>query len=317
MESIVVLVVDAIIDADEDAIQFAAPKLYDLASSSKDPVLQARIETLAMVSEWAEDRLSSANGSPFEPGSHSEKMLIFIGDEPGVSNDELAARMGVDKSVVSRRASELSESGLAVSRKLGRRHCWELTSRGQRLMESLATPQAALESKQVWGDPDGDVERALEKSATLLTWATDRIQAASQGSARSAHRSDASEVLELVFQSHSGSPLAPKVSRMRALITPTDGEPQELTDTAEIGVQLQRVGTRFTVKASVGELPEAAAIRTLIVGLEADKWAVRWSEGRRALRRFDALEEALAYARGRIATQEPDMMPRLEISAGE
>lgn len=97
-----------------------------------------RLLGLADVSHWAIERvLPLAALSRLERGGYTARFLRELVATPGLSNQELAERLAVDETEVSRVGRRLLEDGMAVRRRVGRRNYWEISPKGRRSLQLL------------------------------------------------------------------------------------------------------------------------------------------------------------------------------------
>jgi len=72
-----------------------------------------------------------------DPKSHSARMLLQVAWNPDITNIDIAERLDVDPSQVSRSGRQLLEQGLAIATPIGRVKAWRLTPRGEHAASTL------------------------------------------------------------------------------------------------------------------------------------------------------------------------------------
>lgn len=135
------LLVDAGLEGDESALDFALDRLQRLAALSireDGAEVRGRLLGLTDVVQWALERVMPlAAVAELERSSHAHRMLRELAEEAGRSNRALAGALDVDETEVSRTGRQLAEAGLARKRKLGRTNEWSITPRGVQALEVL------------------------------------------------------------------------------------------------------------------------------------------------------------------------------------
>jgi len=106
---------------------------------------RGRLYGLGDMLRWIlRSRSAAAAATTLEPGTHAHRMLSLLhpdggGDSERLNSGEIARRLGVDKTQVSRTGRELIDRGLAVTTSLGRKTYWDLTPRGRYALEQLGS----------------------------------------------------------------------------------------------------------------------------------------------------------------------------------
>jgi DNA-binding transcriptional ArsR family regulator len=138
--ALAMVLVDATLEADEPTLEHLFTRLQRLSAElerqeTPPEALYGRILGFIDVGRWALERmLPSAVTADVERSSHAHRILSLINEEPGRSNSEIAALLGVDDTAVSRIGRRLVEGGLARKRRVGRTNQWEITPRGVRAL---------------------------------------------------------------------------------------------------------------------------------------------------------------------------------------
>ncbi|MEV8015793.1 ROK family transcriptional regulator [Streptomyces sp. NPDC086554] len=143
--SLAMLVTDASLTADEPAIQAAHDGLRRLyghhVRADRDQAERAeqRGHLLGMLdmTTWALRRLPSALQLNFTPHGHPVSFLLEVAKEPGLSNEQLAGRLKVDATEISRIGRRLTAAGLVWKSRQWRHNAWSLTPRGTQYLESV------------------------------------------------------------------------------------------------------------------------------------------------------------------------------------
>jgi predicted NBD/HSP70 family sugar kinase/predicted transcriptional regulator len=142
-EAVAMLLADAALAGDEGSLvaaQQGLQRVYGRQLRVERPAaeeleLRGRVLALLDVLQWALRRLTPASAlARLEPSSHARAFLDAIVAEPGLSNQQLAARLRTDETEVSRVGRRLLEAGMARKRKLGRRNHWQITPRGDQAL---------------------------------------------------------------------------------------------------------------------------------------------------------------------------------------
>jgi predicted NBD/HSP70 family sugar kinase len=133
------LVTDASLAGDGPALSAAQDGLqwlyrrYSDAGSLAPGQLEHRGRLLGLIdtTHWALRRLPAALQLSLDPDGHAARFLVALSAEPGLSNQELAGRLAVDETEVSRVGRRLLAAGVIWRRKQWRRNVWDLTQRGR------------------------------------------------------------------------------------------------------------------------------------------------------------------------------------------
>jgi predicted transcriptional regulator len=140
------LLVDAILDWDEPALDFAIVQLQRISSilidhGNNDQTyrVEGRLLSLIDVGQWGMERIPPIDlmGQFVEPDSRAHEFLKFISEETGRSNSAIAIELDVIESEVSRIGRRLVQAGLARKRKVGRTNQWIITPRGLQVVAVL------------------------------------------------------------------------------------------------------------------------------------------------------------------------------------
>jgi hypothetical protein len=142
LRSIHLLILDATLDGDTFVLDVAADGLPRLGRRLADVVgdeLQGRLDTLAEEALLALERVPTLSYlADYDRDSQSAGFLQAIADNPGASNDTIREQLdGASIERVSTVGRELTERGLARKRKVGRRNAWDLTPRGQQMLQLI------------------------------------------------------------------------------------------------------------------------------------------------------------------------------------
>ncbi|MFG2712302.1 ROK family protein [Streptomyces goshikiensis] len=144
------LISDASLAADESALEAAQDGLQWLHARSsavqKDLEQRGRLLGLIDVTHWALQRLPSGLQLSLDPDGHSARFLLTVAREPGLSNQVIAVRLGVDETEVSRLGRRLLAAGVVWRRKEWRQNYWDVTPRGQRYLENSGLLAAISET---------------------------------------------------------------------------------------------------------------------------------------------------------------------------
>jgi hypothetical protein len=140
------LLVDAVLDWDEPALDFAlvqlqrvAALLGDLDSCTEIHRIEGRLLSLIDISHWGMQRILPIDlmGQFVEPDSHSHDFLKLISEESVHSNTAISVELKTTESQVSRVGRRLIQAGLARKRKVGRTNQWLITPRGVQVVTVL------------------------------------------------------------------------------------------------------------------------------------------------------------------------------------
>jgi len=133
------VVTDASLAADEPALEEAQDGLqwlYRQHAAISEPDAEqverrGRILGMIDITNWALRRLPSALQIGLDPSSHAGQFLLAVAARPGLSNQELASRLGIDETEASRVGRRLLAAGVVWRRKEWRRNAWDITPRGR------------------------------------------------------------------------------------------------------------------------------------------------------------------------------------------
>lgn len=155
------LMVDAILDWDEPALDFVIVQLQrvsalarDASDSERSPLVEGRLLSLIDIGRWGMERALPIDllSQFVEPESHSHEFLKAVAEQAGCSNTAIASVLEVDESEVSRVGRRLSQAGLARKRKVGRTNQWVITPRGVQVfsvLEAGGTMRPTREHRQL------------------------------------------------------------------------------------------------------------------------------------------------------------------------
>ncbi|MFC8126843.1 ROK family protein [Streptomyces sp. NPDC057302] len=142
--SLGMMVTDASLAGDEEALDAAHEglrRLYGRQRQLRDQhgessaELRGRLLGLIDVTYWALRRLPSALQLSLDPAGHAARFLVEVARQPGQSNAQLAARLGVDITEISRIGRKLVDADVAWKRREWRQNSWDVTPRGQQYLE--------------------------------------------------------------------------------------------------------------------------------------------------------------------------------------
>ena len=121
--------------AAQDGLQWLFRRYSGLESPRADEIEhRGRLLGLIDTTHWALRRLPSALQLTLDPEGHAARFLLAVAREPGLSNQEVAARLGVDETEASRVGRRLLATGMVWRRREWRRNVWDLTPRGQQYL---------------------------------------------------------------------------------------------------------------------------------------------------------------------------------------
>jgi DNA-binding MarR family transcriptional regulator len=138
--AVAMLLVDSLLTGDEESLRVLQDWLRQERAQGAGDRAESRGRLLGLIdaSHWAIERvLPRSEVARVERSSHANQFLNELAASPGLGNRELADRLSVDETQVSRLGRTLREHGLAASRQIGRRNRWELTPKGMRTLEVL------------------------------------------------------------------------------------------------------------------------------------------------------------------------------------
>ncbi|MER5258832.1 ROK family transcriptional regulator [Streptomyces sp. NPDC002855] len=142
--SLGMMVTDASLAGDEEALEAAHEGLrrqYGRQRRLRDgqgdaaAELRGRLLGLIDVTYWALRRLPSALQLSLDPTSHAARFLVEVARQPGQSNAQLAARLDVDITEISRIGRKMVDADVAWKRRAWRQNAWDITPRGQHYLE--------------------------------------------------------------------------------------------------------------------------------------------------------------------------------------
>jgi len=140
--SLGMLIVDSSLSADEPALRAAHDGLRRLygkhvrdGDEDKCAEQRGRILGLIDVTFWSLRRLPSGLQLNLDPQGHAARFLTEIAHEPGLNNEQLAKRLDVDITEISRIGRKLVASGVASKTRQWRYNSWGITPRGTGCLE--------------------------------------------------------------------------------------------------------------------------------------------------------------------------------------
>jgi hypothetical protein len=146
--SLGMLVTDASLAADEPALRAAHDGLRQLygkhlrEGDDKGAEQRGRLLGLIDVTYWALRRLPAGLQLHLNPQGHAARFLTQIAQEPGLSNAQLAKKLDVDETEVSRIGRKLVASGVAWRDRQWRHNSWTITPRGATCLEQAGLTRA-------------------------------------------------------------------------------------------------------------------------------------------------------------------------------
>ena len=138
---IAAMLVDAALDADQDALSLALGRLQRERAhlASQDPEACGRALLSIDVARWALERtVPAALNDELLSSGHARRILEAIVENDERSSRELARTLNVDETEVSRQGRRLLEAGIVTKRRVGRENRWEATPKGRDLLDVLA-----------------------------------------------------------------------------------------------------------------------------------------------------------------------------------
>jgi len=139
--AVTMIVVDALIDGDVDALSTMSDpfrdKLADLfVDEGATREIRGWMLALLSVTRWSLLRLPSTEELRLTGSTHAAVFLRALHGGPPRSGEYLRRHLNTGHSQVSRVGRDLLARGLVVQRRLGREAVWELTPRGRQLLRS-------------------------------------------------------------------------------------------------------------------------------------------------------------------------------------
>jgi predicted NBD/HSP70 family sugar kinase len=257
--ALAMLVIDCAIGGDTESLTVLQDWLRDeraqamAGATDAGSALEGRLLGLIDVSHWAIERaLPLADLAVLEPGSHANSFVEELSIHPGRNSTELAERLGVEESEVSRVGKKLRNDGLVLQRRLGRQKLWELTPKGRRSLEmvkGVMRKSGGPAAEELEGDqPDEAMHWAVGGAIiTLINQGKLRFRDLREEVANMANVAVgvADEALQQLAKSKLLTPHAP-----RSMISLNEGRPTALgvliTSTEVVGVLTGPVGNGLT-----------------------------------------------------------------------
>lgn len=157
--SLGMLITDASLAADEPALRAAHDGLRRLygkhvrdGDEYKGAEQRGRLLGMIDVTFWSLRRLPSGLQLNLDPEGHAARFLTEIAQEPGLSNEQLAKRLEVDITEISRLGRKLLSSGVASKSRQWRYNAWDITPRGTRCLEQAGLIASAPEGQEPTAD---------------------------------------------------------------------------------------------------------------------------------------------------------------------
>ncbi|MFC7303937.1 ROK family protein [Streptomyces monticola] len=156
--SLGMMVTDASLAGDEEALEAAHEGLRrrygsQLRDGRGELAVEQRGRLLGLidVTYWALHRLPSALQLSLDPEGHAAQFLVEVARQPGQSNAQLAARLDVDITEISRVGRKLVDADVVWKRREWRQNAWDVTPRGRRYLEEsgLYRPEPEPEPQAV------------------------------------------------------------------------------------------------------------------------------------------------------------------------
>jgi predicted NBD/HSP70 family sugar kinase len=158
------------LEAAQDGLQWLYRRYADLDVLDRDDIehrgrLLGHIDT----THWALRRLPSALQMRLDPQGYAARFLVAVARQPGLSNQQVAATLGVDETEVSRVGRRLLATGVVWRRKQWRHNVWDVTPRGrQYLAVSGLLPRAAGGTETVQTTMGGSLRLAYAVGVKVL-----------------------------------------------------------------------------------------------------------------------------------------------------
>lgn len=139
LEAARLLLVDAIMDHDDYALRLGVDGLHRLmlvwssTGANEEPIVEARGELRGLhnVASMALERMVPlAILAEISPDTLPHRILSYVAENPGCSNDDLVHATDTDKTQVSRAGRRLAAAGLVRKQRTGTRNAWQLMPRG-------------------------------------------------------------------------------------------------------------------------------------------------------------------------------------------
>jgi hypothetical protein len=153
--SLGMLITDASLAADEPALRAAHDGLRRLygkhvrdGDEYKCAEQRGRLLGMIDVTFWSLRRLPSGLQLNLDPEGHAARFLTEIAHEPGLSNEQLAKRLEVDVTEISRLGRKLLASGVASKSRQWRYNAWDITPRGTHCLEQAGLIASAPEDPE-------------------------------------------------------------------------------------------------------------------------------------------------------------------------
>jgi predicted NBD/HSP70 family sugar kinase len=123
---------EASLEAAQDGLQWLYRREVAVETPSADQLEQrGRLLGMIDVTHWALRRLPSALQIGLDPSTHAARFLLGVAKQPGLSNQAIAAQLGVDETEASRIGRRLLAAGVVWRRKEWRRNAWDISPRGR------------------------------------------------------------------------------------------------------------------------------------------------------------------------------------------
>ena len=176
-EAVTLGLVDALLDGDAATLTAALDALRDARVQAEgDQELTGWLDASIAFAHWGLERVPSP--AVLARGTQAHDFLRVVAGSPRVASADLRLLLEVDETQVSRTGRRLLEGGLVTRGKVGRQVFWQLTPRGQHVLENAPAP-ARSPNSAFWqdalrrgfdaesGDRDPIRERVVESALAL------------------------------------------------------------------------------------------------------------------------------------------------------
>jgi chaperonin GroEL len=145
--AIATMLVEAGLDADQDALSLALSRLQRCRSrfAVKDHETHGRILMSIDFARWALERtVPAALHDELLSSGHARRILEAIVEDDERSSREIARALELDETEVSRQGRGLLDAGLVTKLRVGRENRWEATPKGRHLVSASAAASTVL-----------------------------------------------------------------------------------------------------------------------------------------------------------------------------
>src|SRR5690349_7987418 len=154
LDAIVLGLVDAVLDGDDEALRDALAALRELRARAlefEEERLLGWLDATISVTHWALERGTPAAGlEVVARGTQAWSFLEALDRKAPIGSGELRELLETDETQVSRTGRRLLEAGLVGRTRAGRNVYWELTPRGRRALELTPRPTPKPAGDSVW-----------------------------------------------------------------------------------------------------------------------------------------------------------------------